>query len=155
MTLLTDLLNGTCSSVRIGVYTYPISFAIPANAPPTLSVDYGSVTWKLKAVVHRPGAFKTKLTASQDITVVATPGEDDTEESESIIVERQWDSQMQYLIVISGRSFPIGGTMPISITFVPFTKMKIHRISVIIEGTLTILVLASKPSSDPDARVRR
>ena len=71
VTLLTDLLNGTCSSVRIGVYTYPISFAIPANAPPTLSVDYGSVTWKLKAVVHRPGAFKTKLTASQDITVVA------------------------------------------------------------------------------------
>ena len=117
-----------------GVYTYPISFAIPANAPPSLSVDYGSVVWRLKAVVHRPGAFKTKLTASHDITVVATPGEDDTEESESIIVERQWDAQMQYLIVISGRSFAIGGTMPISITFMPWTKMKVHRVSVLIEG---------------------
>ncbi|KAI0629402.1 hypothetical protein C8Q77DRAFT_1065317 [Trametes polyzona] len=118
---------------RRGVYTYPISFAIPANSPPSLHVDYGSVTWKLKAVVHRPGAFKAKLQASQDITVVATPCEDDTEESESIIVERQWDTQMQYLIAISGRSFPLGGTMPISVTFMPWTKMKIHRISVLIE----------------------
>lgn len=117
-----------------GVYTYPISFAIPVNAPPSIRVDYGSVIWKLKAVVHRPGAFTSKLTASQEITVVATPGEDDTEESESIIVERQWDIQMQYLIVISGRSFSVGGTMPISVTFMPWTKMKVHRISVIIEG---------------------
>ncbi|KAI0368997.1 hypothetical protein BV20DRAFT_1044663 [Pilatotrama ljubarskyi] len=118
---------------RKGVYTYPISFAIPANSPPTLHVDYGHVSWKLKAVVHRPGAFKAKLQTSQEVTVVATPCEDDTEESESIIVERQWDTQMQYLIVISGRSFPLGGVMPISMTFMPWTKMKIHRISVLIE----------------------
>ncbi|KAH9942155.1 uncharacterized protein BXZ73DRAFT_41120 [Epithele typhae] len=118
---------------RKGVYTYPISFAIPVNSPPSLQVDYGSVSWKLKAVVHRPGAFKTKLTASRDITVVASPGEDDTEESESIVVERQWDTQMQYLIIISGRSFAIGGTMPISVAFMPWTKMKVHRISVLIE----------------------
>ncbi|KAH9889437.1 hypothetical protein C8Q73DRAFT_793631 [Cubamyces lactineus] len=118
---------------RRGVYTYPISFAIPANSPPTLHVDYGSVTWKLKAVVHRPGAFKAKLQTSQEITVIATPCEDDTEESESIIVERQWDTQMQYLIAISGRSFPLGSVMPISVTFMPWTKMKIHRISVLIE----------------------
>ena len=130
-----------------GVYTYPISFAIPANAPPSLSVDYGSVVWRLKAVVHRPGAFKTKLTASHDITVVATPGEDDTEESESIIVERQWDSQMQYLIVISGRSFSIGGHIPITITFMPWTKMKIYRVSVIIEGMSVCLFVV--PSRRP------
>ncbi|KAI0827960.1 hypothetical protein BC628DRAFT_1317081 [Trametes gibbosa] len=118
---------------RRGVYTYPVSFAIPANSPPSLNVDYGSVVWKLKAVVHRPGAFKAKLQTSQDIIVVTTPCEDDTEESESIIVERQWDTQMQYLIAISGRSFPLGCTVPISITFMPWTKMKIHRVSVLIE----------------------
>ncbi len=84
--------------------------------------------------MHRPGAFTTKLTALQDITVVTTPDEDETEASESIIVERQWDTQMQYLIMISGRSFTIGGTMPITITFMPWTKMKIYRISVLIEG---------------------
>lgn len=68
------------------------------------------------------------------MTVVACPSEDDTEDTESIIVERQWDSQMQYLIAISGRSFPIGGVIPFSITFVPWTKMKVFRLSIVLEG---------------------
>lgn len=119
---------------RPGVYTYPISFAIPATAPPSLKCDYGSVTWKLKAHAHRPGTFTTKLSASQEITVVACPSEDDLEETESIIVERQWDTQMQYLISVAGRSFPLGSVMPISVTFMPWTKMKVHRLSVLLEG---------------------
>lgn len=91
------------------------------------------MTWKLKAYAHRPGAFTSKLSASQEITVVACPSEDDLEETESIIVERQWDTQMQYLITVSGRSFAIGGVMPISITFMPWTKMKIYRLSIMLE----------------------
>ncbi|OCH90613.1 hypothetical protein OBBRIDRAFT_819245 [Obba rivulosa] len=118
---------------RKGVYTYPISFSIPANSPPSMQCEYGSVIWRLKAYAHRPGTFTTKLSAMQEITVVACPSEEDTEETESIIVERQWDTQMQYLITISGRSFVVGGTIPISITFMPWTKMKIYRVSVVIE----------------------
>ncbi|KZT05351.1 uncharacterized protein LAESUDRAFT_780573 [Laetiporus sulphureus 93-53] len=98
-----------------------------------LKCEYGSVTWKLKATAHRPGTFTAKLSAAQEIAVVACPSEDDTEDTESIIVERQWDTQMQYLITISGRSFPIGGIMPVSITFMPWTKMKIYRVSVLLE----------------------
>ncbi|TFY60898.1 hypothetical protein EVJ58_g4850 [Rhodofomes roseus] len=116
-----------------GTYTWPISFAIPAASPPTLHCDLGHVIWKLKAYAHRPGTFTTKMSAAQEITVVACPSEDDLEETDSIIVERQWDTQMQYLITVSGRSFPIGGVMPVSITFMPWTKMKVYRISVLIE----------------------
>jgi hypothetical protein len=116
-----------------GTYTYPISFAIPGDSPPTLDCAYGSVRWRLKANVHRPGTFSQKLSAAREVVLIACPGEDDTEDTENIIVERQWDSQLQYLISISGRSFYIGGTMPIQITMLPLTKMKIHRISVILE----------------------
>ena len=126
----------------IGVYTYPISFAIPASSPPTLNCEFGSVVWRLKAFAHRPGAFTAKLSATKDVTVVASPGEDDTEETESIIVERSWDSQMQYLIAISGRSFPIGSIIPFSITFVPWTKMKVYRLSVVIEGAFAVCRVA-------------
>ena len=98
--------------------------------------------WKLKAFAHRPGTFTTKLSASKDVTVVACPSEDDTEDTESIIVERQWDGQMQYLIAISGRSFPIGGVIPFSITFVPWTKMKVFRLSVVIEGSFMYMVVS-------------
>ncbi|KAJ3505975.1 hypothetical protein NLJ89_g7130 [Agrocybe chaxingu] len=61
------------------------------------------------------------------------PTEEDTEDTENIIVERHWDQQLQYLISISGRSFHIGGTVPVSFTLMPLTKVKIHRISVLLE----------------------
>lgn len=116
-----------------GTYTYPISFTIPNNSPPTIECDYGSMIWKLKAEVHRPGAFTPKLTAQREVLVVSAPCEEDTEDSENIIIERQWESQLQYLITISGRRFPTGGTIPIDLTIIPFTKAKVHRISAYID----------------------
>ncbi|KAH9910413.1 uncharacterized protein B0H18DRAFT_895733 [Fomitopsis serialis] len=117
------------------------------DSPPTLHCDLGHVTWKLKAYAHRPGTFTTKMSAAQEITVVTCPSEDDLEETESIIVERQWDTQMQYLITISGRSFPIGGVMPISLTFMPWTKMKIYRISVLSSTRMCVLFVGSTRGS--------
>lgn len=100
--------------------------------------DHGSVTWRLHAHVHRPGAFRTKYTAGRDVVVISYPTEDDTEENENITVERHWDQQLQYLITISGRSFPIGGSMPMSFTMLPLTKAKVYRISVFLEGKRSI-----------------
>jgi arrestin-related trafficking adapter 3/6 len=94
----------------------------------------GSVTWLLKATAHRPGAFKSRLYAQRKVTVVTCPTEEDTEDTENVIVERQWDGQMQYLITFSGRSFYIGGTIPISFTLLPLNKVKVHRIVAFIEG---------------------
>ncbi|KAK0494848.1 hypothetical protein EDD18DRAFT_285973 [Armillaria luteobubalina] len=124
---------------KAGTYTYPISFTIPGNAPPTLQCNYGSISWTISANVHRPGTFKTKLSAQREIVVVSCPTEEDTEDTENIIVERHWDQQLQYLITISGRSFYIGGTIPISFTMMPLTKVKIHRLSVFIEEKVEYL----------------
>jgi hypothetical protein len=102
-----------------------------------MQVDYGTISWKLRAFVHRPGAFHSKLSAERDVIIVACPTEEDTEDTESIIVERNWDQQLQYLISISGRAFFIGGTIPISIVLMPMDKVKVHRITVSIEGVYT------------------
>ncbi|KAG5647089.1 hypothetical protein DXG03_001459 [Asterophora parasitica] len=118
-----------------GTYTYPISFTIPANSPPTLRCSNGTVNWRLRATVHRPGAFRGKFAAHREVTVITGPTEDDTEDTDNIIVERHWDHQLQYLISISGRSFYIGGTIPITFTLMPLAKIKIHRLSIYIEGT--------------------
>lgn len=40
---------------------------------------------------------------------------------------------LHYLITISGRSFPIGGMIPIEITLMPLEKVRVHRVSVNIE----------------------
>ncbi|GLB37733.1 putative cyclin binding protein [Lyophyllum shimeji] len=116
-----------------GTYTYPISFTIPSNAPPTLRCNYGTVTWRLIATVHRPGAFKSRYAANREVIVIASPIEEDTEDSENIIIERHWDQQLQYLISVSGRSFYIGGTIPITFTLMPLSKVRVHRISIFIE----------------------
>ena len=125
---------------HVGTYTYPISFPIPGNAPPTMQCDYGSVVWRLRATAHRPGTFKSKLTASREVIMIACPLEEDTEDTENIVVERHWDQQLQYLISISGRSFYIGGAVPVTFTLMPLAKVKIHRVSVFIEGVRFLLV---------------
>ncbi|KAK7057584.1 arrestin-C domain-containing protein [Favolaschia claudopus] len=116
-----------------GTYTFPISFTIPASAPPSMECTYGFVQWRLKANVHRPGTFATRLQAMRPVLVVAAPVEDDPEESESIVVERHWEQQLQYLISISGRSFSIGGVVPVSLTMMPMAKVKVHRVSILLE----------------------
>jgi hypothetical protein len=110
--------------------------------------------WRLKASVHRPGAFKSKLSASRNLTVVAYPPEDITEETENIIVERQWNDQLQYLIAISGKSFHIGGTIPVSFSLMPLAKMKVHRISVLLEERVEYHTMMKRVArSDPATRL--
>lgn len=92
------------------------------------------MTWRLRAHVHRPGAFRHKYTAERPVIVVSSPTEDDTEETENIIVERHWDHQLQYLIAVSGRSFHIGGTLPVTFTMLPLAKARVYRIAVFLEG---------------------
>ncbi|KAJ7272081.1 hypothetical protein B0H12DRAFT_678268 [Mycena haematopus] len=116
-----------------GTYTFPISFAIPPDAPPSMECPCGNVVWRLKANVHRPGTFAARMHAVRQVLVIAAPMEDDTEELEPIVVERHWEQQLQYLISISGRSFPIGGVVPITLTMMPISKVKIHRVSIVLE----------------------
>ena len=96
--------------------------------------DYGTVYWRLKANVHRPGTFKSKMTAVREVITVACPTSEDTEDTENIIVERHWDQQLQYLISVSGRSFYVGGIVPVSFTLLPLAKISVYRLSVILEG---------------------
>jgi hypothetical protein len=64
--------------------------------------------YKLKATVHRPGTFSTKITAATVVELVSAPAEEDAEDGEPIVIERQWDMELRYLISISGRNFPQG-----------------------------------------------
>jgi len=131
--------DGNNLQVFPGIYTYPIYFQIPADLPPTMLCDYGAVSWRLHAHVHRPGAFRHKYTAEHPVIVVSCPADDDIEETENIIIERHWDHQLQYLIAVSGRSFYIGGTLPVTFTLMPLSKAKVYRIAVYLEGKLILI----------------
>jgi hypothetical protein len=117
-----------------GTYTYPISIALPGNSPPTLHCPFGSVTYHLKAQVHRPGAFHPKLTAVREVEVISYPVADDAEEHDGLLVERQWEGQMAYVIGMSARMFCIGGTLPVQFTIMPLAKVKVYRVAVFLDG---------------------
>lgn len=86
--------------------------------------------------------------------MIACPMEEDTEDTENIVVERHWDQQLQYLISISGRSFYIGGTVPVTFTLMPLAKVKIHRVSVFIEERVDYYTNMRRIArSDPVTRV--
>lgn len=124
---------------RAGTYTFPISFAIPSHVPPTMQCNYGSVSWRLKARVHRPGAFTPKLSASHEVILVTSPSEDNRDDTDNATIERFWEGQMQYMLSVSGRVFPIGGTVPITLSLLPLAKVKIFKILVQLEGNVTYL----------------
>jgi hypothetical protein len=119
---------------RAGTYTFPISFAIPSHVPPTMQCNYGSVCWRLKATVHRPGALTPKLSASQEVILVASPSDNDRDDTENVSIERFWEDQMQYMLTVSGRVFPIGGAVPITLSLLPLEKVKIFKVLVQLEG---------------------
>ena len=85
--------------------------------------------------MHRPGPFTPKLSASREVILIASPNEDDREDVDNVTIERIWEDQMQYMLTVSGRVFPIGGTVPITLTFMPMAKVKIFELSVQLEGT--------------------
>jgi hypothetical protein len=99
------------STLIIGIYNYPISFPIPVSAPPTIHAEFGHVTYRLRATVVRVGALTPNLSEEVEVIMIASPQEDDTEETENVIVERQWEEQMRYQIALGGKAFPIGGNM--------------------------------------------
>ena len=127
--------GSSCHYGSLGTYRYPISFAIPADSPPSLECLHDSIVWNLKATVHRPGKFTPRMEAMRSINVVATPSEDDTEDVESITANKTWADQMAYCLSIVGIAFPIGSKIPIQLTFMPLAKIKIHKVSVVIDGT--------------------
>lgn len=95
------------------------------------------------------------------INVVATPSEDATEDVESVTINKPWEDQMVYYLSIVGRAFPIGSKIPIQLTFMPLAKIKIHKVSVVIDGMLLQFVIPTSaltvhsPSSDRESDVLR
>ncbi len=116
-----------------GTYTYPISISLPSNLPPTLHADFGFNRYILRAHVVRSGALTPNLVAEREVTLIHAPDEDALEETDAIVVERCWEDLLSYMVVFSGKSFPVGQKIPLWLKFVPLGKVKIYRILATLE----------------------
>ncbi|EHL03581.1 putative arrestin-related trafficking adapter C2D10.04 [Glarea lozoyensis 74030] len=92
------------------------------------------VAWQLEAVVERAGTFRPDLQGFKDIPVIRAPSEDSLELVEPISISRKWEDQLQYEIMISGKSFPLGSKIPIAFKLTPLAKVQVHKIKIFVAG---------------------
>ena len=115
-----------------GDYIYNFELPIDSRLPETIGVELGSVKYELEAVVERAGAFRANLVGTKEVVLIRAPAEGSLEQVEPIAISRNWEDQLHYDIVISGKSFPLGAQVPIAFKLTPLAKVQCHRIKVFV-----------------------
>ncbi|PNS19396.1 hypothetical protein CAC42_2573 [Sphaceloma murrayae] len=115
-----------------GDYVYNFELPLDSRLPETIDVELGQVKYELEAVVERAGAFRTNLVGQKEVHLIRAPSEGSLEQVEPIAISRNWEDQLHYDIVISGKSFPLGAQVPIAFKLTPLAKVQCHRIKVLV-----------------------
>ncbi|KAF3903508.1 hypothetical protein ABW20_dc0110535 [Dactylellina cionopaga] len=113
-----------------GEYSYNFELPIENILPETINCDLGSVKYELEAVIERAGAFRPNLVGKKDVNLIRCPADTSLEQVEPIAISRNWEDQLHYDIVISGKSFPMGSQIPIAFKLTPLAKVRCHRIKI-------------------------
>lgn len=114
-----------------GDYIYNFEHPLPALSPETIDSNFGRVFYNLEANIIRMGAFKTNLTARLPVNVVRIPSDNSVEENEPIFIERDWEDQLRYEILVGSKAVVLDTYVPISFKFIPlYGKVALHRIRV-------------------------
>lgn len=121
------------ASAMPGDYVYNFEHPIPALSPETTLVNFGVVHYYLEASISRLTTFKSNLSGRLPIKVVRIPCDNSVEENEPIVIERDWEDQLRYEIVIASKSVVLDTFLPISLKFIPlYGKVALHRIRIFI-----------------------
>ena len=115
-----------------GDYIYNFELPLDSRLPESINVDLGNVKYELEALVERSGAFRANLVGSKELTLIRAPSEGSLEQVEPIAISRNWEDQLHYDIVISGKSFPLGSSVPIAFKLTPLAKVQCHRVKVFV-----------------------
>lgn len=119
-----------------GTYEYAFELPIDHSQLETTKLQYGSVKWELETTVERAGAFKPNLHGSKEVSIVRLPDQMSLEMTEPISISRQWEDQLHYDIMISGKSFPIGSKIPIAFKLTPLAKVQVHKLKVFVTESI-------------------
>jgi len=55
---------------------------------------------------------------------------------EPISISRHWEDQLHYDIIVSGKSFPLGGKVPIAFKLTPLAKVQVHKLKVFVTESI-------------------
>ncbi|EXK76627.1 hypothetical protein FOQG_18634 [Fusarium oxysporum f. sp. raphani 54005] len=121
-----------CKVFYPGTYDYFFELPIDHRQLETTKVQYGFVKWELHAAVDRAGIFNPNLHGVKEVSIVRVPDPLSLEMTESMLISRQWQDQLYYDIIISGKGFPIGSKIPITFQLTPLAKVHLHGLKVFV-----------------------
>lgn len=137
-----------------GTYEYSFELPIDHHQLETIKLQYGSVKWELETTVERAGAFKPNLHGTKEVSIIRVPDQLSLETSEPISISRQWEDQLHYDIMISGKSFPIGSKIPIAFKLTPLAKVQVHKLKVFVTESIEYWTNDRKVTrKDPGRRI--
>ncbi|KAF7522015.1 hypothetical protein G7054_g12278 [Neopestalotiopsis clavispora] len=119
-----------------GTYEYTFELPIDHHQLETTKLQFGSVKWELETIVERAGAFKPNLHGTKEVCIVRVPDQLSLEMTEPISISRQWEDQLHYDIMISGKSFPVGSKIPIAFKLTPLAKVQVHKLKVFVTESI-------------------
>lgn len=114
-----------------GDYIYNFEHPIPVLSPETTSMTFGTVQYHLESTIVRSGTFKPNLVNRLPVELVRIPSDNSVEENEPIVIERDWEDQLRYEIVVGSKSVVLDSYVPLVFRFIPlYGKVALHRIRV-------------------------
>lgn len=113
-----------------GTYEYPIEIEVDHTCAETMKLPLGFVRWEIEVLVERAGTFKQNLQGTREITIIRAPEQNSLEQTEPISINKTWDDQLHYEVIVSGKTFSIGSTIPMAFKLTPLAKIRVHRIRV-------------------------
>lgn len=119
-----------------GDYVYTFEQIIPQSYPESIKADFGFIEYFLLATIERYGAFKSNLNARLPVTIIRTQSDTSVEESEPILISRDWEKQLFYDIIISSKDIILDAFLPINFSFSPLDKVTLHRVRIYITETM-------------------
>lgn len=126
-----------------GYYVYSFEYLIPLIFPESVKTSAASIIYRLKFFAERVGAFKSNIDAVRELNLIRIPNIDSVEESEPIVVSKEWDNSFKYEILISSKDVILNAFLPIKINLTPIEKCAVHRIRVFITETVEITAYAN------------
>jgi hypothetical protein len=104
-----------------GIHRYPFEELLEGDLPETISVQYGAVSYQIKATVKRP-LLHADCTTERDIRVERYPYVAASEWLEPIEISNNWNNRVSYRIHIPMQAYGCDDSVPIQLDWHPLQE---------------------------------
>lgn len=140
------------------VYKYSFEFILPGNLPESIdSNSYGSVLYKLKAVVDRP-AFSPNFIDRQTLRIVRHYIPPYHMSNLPMQISNEWANKIDYQITVPKKIYIRGEQIPIDFSLVPkpnSDKLHVRYLSCFLKEYTTFVLGATDSNVHTESRIIR